>query len=156
MSEKKQQTAYPLRMPPPLREQLEAMAARTKRSLNAEILARLEATIALDEFMEEIKVGTFADAYTLLESVLADNDQIEAHGGQTFNTAYSLLDRLLEEKLEPLRGMLSQVTSWEHRGDQPSPTTKPLARKRSRPLGMDQEEWEAKRRTEIDSTKPTE
>lgn len=42
MSEKKQQTAYPLRMPEALREQLEDAAATNKRSLNAELIARLE------------------------------------------------------------------------------------------------------------------
>ncbi|WP_313105032.1 Arc family DNA-binding protein [Stutzerimonas nitrititolerans] len=154
---------YPIRMPQEIRDHLEERAKKAGRSLHAEIMQRLEATIALDEFMAEIKVGTFADAYTLLESVLADNDQIEAHGGQTFNTAYSLLDKLLDEKLDPLRDLLSQVTSREKRGDQPSLTAKKPISKRSRPLGMDQAEWDALRRTEIDAdtetaetTKPTE
>lgn len=44
MSEKKQQTAYPLRMPIGLREKLEESAAKAKRSLNAEIVARLDAS----------------------------------------------------------------------------------------------------------------
>ena len=44
MSEKKQQTAYPLRMPTGLREKLEESAAKAKRSLNAEIVARLDAS----------------------------------------------------------------------------------------------------------------
>lgn len=44
MSEKKQQSAYPLRMPQDLRERLEVSATQGKRSLNAEIIARLEAS----------------------------------------------------------------------------------------------------------------
>ncbi|WP_301361843.1 Arc family DNA-binding protein [Stutzerimonas nitrititolerans] len=153
---------YPIRMPQEIRDHLEERAKKAGRSLHAEIMQRLEATIALDEFMAEIKVGTFADAYTLLESVLADNDRIAAHGGQTFDTAYWMLDKLLEEKLDPLRGLLSQVASGEKRGDQPSTTTKRPLSKRSRPLGMAQAEWEALRRAEneaqaqTDSTKPTE
>lgn len=46
MSEKKQQTAYPLRMPQALREQLESSAVERKRSVNAEIVARLEQSFA--------------------------------------------------------------------------------------------------------------
>lgn len=46
MSEKKQQTAYPLRMPQTLREQLESSAVERKRSVNAEIVARLEQSFA--------------------------------------------------------------------------------------------------------------
>ncbi|MDH0638190.1 Arc family DNA-binding protein [Pseudomonas sp. GD03860] len=42
MSDKKQQTAYPLRMPAELREKLEKSAFESKRSINAEIVARLE------------------------------------------------------------------------------------------------------------------
>lgn len=136
---------YPIRMPQEIRDHLEERAKKAGRSLHAEIMQRLEATITLDEFMAESKAGTFAEVHTLLESVLADNDQIEAHGGQTFNTAYSLLDKLLEEKLDPLRDMLSKATNWEHRGDKPSPTAKKPIRKRARPLGMDQAEWDAQR-----------
>lgn len=46
MSEKQQQASYPLRMPSELREQLELLAAQSKRSLNAEIIARLEESVA--------------------------------------------------------------------------------------------------------------
>lgn len=46
MSEKKQQTAYPLRMPQSLREKLESSSVERKRSLNAEIVARLEQSFA--------------------------------------------------------------------------------------------------------------
>lgn len=42
MSEPRQQAAYPLRIPLELREQLEKAAEQNKRSLNAEITARLE------------------------------------------------------------------------------------------------------------------
>lgn len=42
MTEKKQQTAYPLRMPTELREHLTESARDNNRSLNAEIIARLE------------------------------------------------------------------------------------------------------------------
>jgi len=51
MSEKKQQSAYPLRLPPALRDRLEGAAKTSLRSLNAEIIARLEATLELDALM---------------------------------------------------------------------------------------------------------
>lgn len=54
MSEKQQQASYPLRMPSELREQLEQLAARSKRSLNAEIVARLEESVAGNQQAEQI------------------------------------------------------------------------------------------------------
>lgn len=45
MSEKPQPQSYPLRMPIDLREQIEKAAELNKRSLNAEILARLEESL---------------------------------------------------------------------------------------------------------------
>jgi hypothetical protein len=135
---------FGLRLQPELKNQLEAAAKHNKRSLNAEISARLEATVDLDEYMAELKVGTFADAYALLASVLADNNRVAANGGQTFDAAYHLLDQLLEEKLAPIRETLLEVKSYEKRGDQPSPTAKKPIRKTSRPLGMEQDDWEAR------------
>lgn len=57
MSEKKQQTAYPLRMPEVLRAKLEEAAASNKRSLNAEITARLE-----DSFHAEVPAAELIPA----------------------------------------------------------------------------------------------
>jgi len=145
MNEKKQQTAYPLRMPKETRQLLENSAKEGGRSLHAEIIQRLQATIDLDEFMAETQAGTYADACAMLESVLADNNRVAANGGQTFDAAYHLLDQLLEEKLAPIRETLLEVKSYEKRGDKPSPTTKKPSRKTSRPLGMEQDEWEARR-----------
>lgn len=45
MNSSKQQTAYPLRIPTDLRDRLDARASVNKRSLNAELLARLEASL---------------------------------------------------------------------------------------------------------------
>lgn len=50
MSEKKQQPAYPLRMPVELRSVLESVAADKRRSLNAEIVARLEESFRGGQF----------------------------------------------------------------------------------------------------------
>lgn len=43
--EPKQQPPYPVRMPPELREELEKSAAANSRSLNAEVVSRLQASI---------------------------------------------------------------------------------------------------------------
>lgn len=145
MNEKKQQTAYPLRMPQETRQLLENSAKAGGRSLHAEIIQRLQATIDLDELMAEMQTGTYADVGEMLESVLADNNLMTARGEQTFGAAYSMLDRLLDEKLAPIRETLLEVKSYEKRGDKPSPTTKKPIRKTSRPLGMEQDEWEARR-----------
>ncbi|MBV4514930.1 Arc family DNA-binding protein [Pseudomonas kurunegalensis] len=49
MSEKKQQAAYPLRMTPSLREAVERAAHESKRSVNAEIVSRLELSLIADQ-----------------------------------------------------------------------------------------------------------
>ncbi len=46
MSTKKQSVAYPFRPPSELRARLERSAEANKRSLNAELIARLEASFA--------------------------------------------------------------------------------------------------------------
>lgn len=143
---------YPIRMPRDMRDLLEESAGRGGRSLHAEIMQRLEATIAIDEYMAEIKAGTFADALTLLESVLGDNDRMTASGEQTYSTAYSMLDQLLDEKLKPLREQLRDL-GFERQSDAPSHTAKKPTRKRTRPLGMDQAEWDAQRAAS-ENTKP--
>lgn len=60
MSEKIQPTAYPLRMPLPLREKLEESARKTKRSLNAEITARLEESFS-PRTLDEVEVAKAAE-----------------------------------------------------------------------------------------------
>ena len=47
MKSSKQQAAYPLRIPTALRDQLDERASVNKRSLNAELLARLRVFKAL-------------------------------------------------------------------------------------------------------------
>lgn len=53
MSEKKQQAAYPLRMTPSLREAVERAAYESKRSVNAEIVSRLELSLIADQHLSE-------------------------------------------------------------------------------------------------------
>lgn len=109
-----------------------------------EITSRLDTTIALDDFMAERKAGTYAEVYDMLQSVWADNDRLAESGEQTFGTAYAIIDKLLDEKLDDLLSKLS----LEKRGDTPSPTAKRTLRKQSRPLGMDQDLWEARKAAE--------
>lgn len=53
MTEKKQQNAYPLRMSASLREAIEQSAHQKKRSVNAEIVNRLEISLILEEKLTE-------------------------------------------------------------------------------------------------------
>lgn len=110
-----------------------------------EITSRLDTTIALDDFMAEREAGTYAEVYDMLQSVWADNDRLAENGEQTFGTAYAIIDKLLDEKLDDLLSKLS----LEKRGDTPSPTAKRPLRKQTRPLGMDEAEWTAKRMREL-------
>lgn len=59
MSNFKQQNSYPLRMPEELRERLETMAKANGRSLNAEIVAILQA--AADGQQGQFNMEKFSD-----------------------------------------------------------------------------------------------
>lgn len=132
------------RIPADLKAKLEAAASEKRRSITAEVVARLQATIDLDALMAELKAGSFAEAPAMLESVLADNDRMTASGEQTYSTAYSMLDQLLDEKLKPLREQLHDL-GFERQSDTRPPTGKKPIRKRTRPLGIDQAEWDAQK-----------
>lgn len=101
-------TPFALRMPPEMRLCIEESAKANHRSLNAEILARLETTIELDEVMADMRAGDYRGVVDMLLSVTADNDRMTASGEQTYSTAYSMLDQLLDKKLAPLVDLLQQ------------------------------------------------
>ncbi|WP_314407346.1 Arc family DNA-binding protein [Pseudomonas kuykendallii] len=129
----KQPPSYPLRIDPELRERLETAARSARRSLNAEITDRLQATLDLDEYMAEIKAGTYADVYDLLDSVLNDNSLMTSRGEQTFSTAYNLLDGLLEKKLQAmeerlLAGIPPKQTESPPQPEAPQPTVRRMRR----------------------------
>lgn len=54
MSDRHQTKPYPLRMPEELREALQAKAAESRRSLNAEIVARLESSLLGEQIDKEM------------------------------------------------------------------------------------------------------
>ena len=102
-------TPFALRMPPEQRRQIEAAARKSKRSINSEIIDRLQTTLDLDEFMAEIKAGTYAEVYDMLQSVLADNDRMTADGQQTFGAAYAIIDKLLTERMAKLEALVAAM-----------------------------------------------
>lgn len=108
MSERPQSPSYPLRLPQEIRERLKRAADKEHRSLNAEIVARLETTLELDDVMEEMRAGDYRGVVDMLLSVTADNDRMTDNGEQTFSTAYSMLDGLLDKKLAPLMELLQK------------------------------------------------
>lgn len=82
MSDKKQQTAYPLRMTPSLRDAVERAAHESKRSVNAEIVSRLELSLIADQqltdFMSAEQARKIAElAGTNIPRKLRDSVQAE-------------------------------------------------------------------------------
>lgn len=112
MSEKKQQTAYPLRMSPSLREQLELLASDSKRSLNAEITARLEASLDVEAALTQIAPGCpITEAAQLILDLAAEREEavenlhqfnLEVHAkelNQRFAYSEARLDKI-ESRIE--------------------------------------------------------
>ena len=110
------------RMPAELKSRLEEAAAQNKRSTTAEIVARLEASFQ--------KSFTFADA-------IAED---ECH-----RTTPKFSEADVKAAIDQVFGKLLS----EGAGLTATPKTKRPLSKQTRPLGMDQAEWEAKRREEL-------
>lgn len=106
---------FNLRMPEELREKVAEAAKANRRSATAEIIARLEAS--------------FEQGFTFADAVIVD----EAH---RIEPKFSEAD--IKTAIDQVFGKLLHI------GLTATPTTKRPLRKTGRPLGMDQDEWEAK------------
>ena len=105
MSEKPQPPSYPLRMPVDLREQVEKAAELNKRSLNAEILARLEESLSTNSTHNNPEAALLHKLYSESSERLAELEKstskgsmelIEVNSERATNT---MLRHLLAKKL---------------------------------------------------------
>lgn len=156
---------FKLRMDAELKEMVEKSAHENRRSLNAEIVARLResfeatATVAGRATVLELKsLMTEVSLISALLSMVQQQPQSQERDG--------LLKQLVErvdamgdipkhftELMKALPIQQPDQLQVEHftlekRGDKPSATAKRPLRKTSRPLGMDQAEWEARKAAE--------
>jgi hypothetical protein len=97
MSDRHSFPPYSLRMPVELREHLESAAKQNHRSLNAEIVARLEAST---ESAEQPKAVRGISKELLLKSLQADTDEAKAGGEQGLVELFARAMLLANEKLE--------------------------------------------------------
>lgn len=72
MSDRHASSSYPLRMPAELRERLEEIAGKNKRSLNAELVERLQATLEIDEAM---KIGHLGADFSFAAAALVQLEE---------------------------------------------------------------------------------
>lgn len=119
MSEKKQQTAYPLRMPDDLRDHLEAAAAENKRSLNAEISARLE-----ESFHTEIDHGKLLTAQQARELAASSRKELASRIRQV---VLENLNRAILQGSDTVAIDLSQFPLLEDDSEASSEVTEPIA-----------------------------
>lgn len=82
MIEPRQKTAYPLRIPPELREQLGEAAIKNQRSLNAEISIRLEETFKIEKSLKAVAADEPVTGAPSLSSETSA-DRVEQHIKQT-------------------------------------------------------------------------
>ncbi|MDN6872958.1 Arc family DNA-binding protein [Pseudomonas citronellolis] len=111
-------TPFALRMSPGLREKVEQSAKENHRSLNAEIVARLEETIAIEGVLETVApgaqvfgtAGLLEDMHNQLEqredetrfdAIAANAESIESHIKSTDRRMTSI-----EKSLEKILGLL--------------------------------------------------
>lgn len=115
-----------LRFPPELKAQIEASAKENNRSMNAEIVEQLTAVYNL---------------HATLRDIPPENEE-EQSPESRIRWQLGML-KMYANQIDLIRQDVERYFS-----DTPSPTAKRPLRKQSRPLGMDQAEWEAKRLAE--------
>lgn len=108
MSDRHTISPYPIRMPSDLRSRLEERARKGARSLHAEIIARLEETLAIEEALETVAPGApiAGTAGLLLDmhSQLAER-QADAH-----DSAVALHADEIERYLQSSSTRLAELT----------------------------------------------
>jgi hypothetical protein len=138
---------YKLRFPPELKARIEASAKENNRSMNAEIVEQLTAVYNIQSMLKDAPP----------EDELEQSPESRIRWQMSMLKMYANQIDLIRQEVEgylsgseeaaPTRALAGNVL-LEKRGDSPSPTAKRPLRKQSRPLGMDQAEWEAKRLAE--------
>lgn len=130
--------------------------------MNAEITARLQESFTekrvAEGRMTALEIKSLMTEMTLTGTMLGLMQQIP-RSEESDALTKQLIDRLdamgdVQARLSALIDKLpvrepDDELLLEKRGDTPSPTAKRPLRKQSRPLGMDQAEWKAKRREEL-------
>lgn len=83
MTERKPQVEdkYVVRFPDGMRDQLKQLASENGRSLNAEIIYRLQSTLEMDAYVPEINahIETEDDAFNRVRSLLSEVDALLAN-----------------------------------------------------------------------------
>lgn len=111
---------FKLRMPPELKARIEQAAKESRRSLNAEIVARLEETLAIEKALEDVAPGSpvTGTAGLLLDmhNQLGEREA-DAHGSamavhaEKIETHIRTTDArigIIEQQLQQLIGLLTK------------------------------------------------
>lgn len=97
---------FGLRMQPSLKEALEHSAQLNKRSLNAEITARLESTFELDLAMDELRLGDHTATTEILKRLLDENEQLGTAAAISKADLRRELSKIIDERIDLLESRL--------------------------------------------------
>lgn len=90
---------FGLRMPPELKKEIEESAKRNKRSLNAEIVDRLEETFRQDKFLPE-GLG-HGELIAALEEEISKREDLETRMSREYGTDF--FDAMKDEIIAAIR-----------------------------------------------------
>lgn len=100
---------FGLRMQPDLKARIEEAADKNRRSINAEIVARLEATFAIDEALDEIAPGApIYEAAPIILDLAKERD--EAHEA-LHDLNLEIHSKVLLEQFSHNTAMLEKIDS---------------------------------------------
>jgi len=94
------------RLPYPLYERLKKSADASRRSVNAELVARLEASLELDLAMDEARLGDHSAAVDILRRLLAENEQLGSAAAISKSELRAELAKVLDERIDLLESRL--------------------------------------------------
>lgn len=158
---------FKLRIPAELKSALEAAATTNKRSITAEVVARLEesfrqtdtpttpALLMLRKLHEE-SAARLAELRAIRKPTAMEQVELEHEERAAKNLRHTIARSLQfltdsfpqKDDPETAEEIELGVIDYELHRATPSPTAKRPLRKTSRPLGMDQAEWEARKAAE--------
>lgn len=115
--EPKQQPPYPLRMPGDLRAELEQLAEANGRSLNAEIVSRLQRSVSDSPAINGVSMKTLFEKLAELEALVREGRHVAPNGPameawrarQGVGAPAKPTEQVVRERIEHLQNRLREV-----------------------------------------------
>jgi hypothetical protein len=94
------------RLPYALYEQLKVSADANRRSVNAELVARLEATLSIDEILTKQRMGSYQEAAQAIQALIQENRDLYDDKAQFKRLVTDQFSKIIDDRLALLESRL--------------------------------------------------